>query len=812
MKQEKKPGSRSLRQKAESLLKDKSPKTSSQLSETETLKLIHELEVHQLELELQNEELRLSKDRAELAADKYTVLYDFAPSGYFTLSQSGAIIELNLKASQMLGKHREHLINRPLGFFISDLSIPIFNIFLQKVFFGKTTETCEIILSSDINLPVYLHFSGIADKSKEKCLVTAVDITDYKRAEAQLLMVKKAVESASDAIGISDTSGRHIYHNRALSELFGFATAEELEEAGGGMARVRDPEVAKEIFENIKRGLPWSGELEMVTKTGRIFPAYERADAITDSKGDIVGLIGVISDITGRKQAEETLRSTNEFNRSLLQTIPFGMHIVDGEGNVLFLSDTMKQGFGEGALGKKCWELYRDDKKQCSHCPLHSGITIGETKTYETNGVLGGKTFEIYHTGMMFNGQKAILEAFIDITDRKLAELELLKAKEHAEESDHLKSAFLANMSHEIRTPMNGVLGFAELLKEPKLSGEEQEKYISVIQRSGTRLLHIINDIIDISKIEAGQMGANISVTNVNEKIEDIYNFFRQKANQKGIHFSCKSPLPSIQSIIKTDNEKLYAILTNLVNNAIKFTHSGSIEFGYTKKDEFLEFFVKDTGIGVSSAQKKIIFERFRQGGKQLTRTFEGTGLGLSISKAYVKMLGGKIWVDSEEGQGSAFYFTIPYLTENRVQTNNPDILQAKEGSGHIKNLKILIAEDDETSDFLISSILRNNNHELFHAATGAEAIEECRNNQGLDLVLMDIRMPDISGLEATRLIRQFNKSLIIIAQTAYALAGDREKALEAGCNDYIAKPINKDELEKLIQQHLKTGKLKIFS
>jgi len=796
-----------LRQKAEALLKNKSPETILQLSETETLKLIHELEVHQVELELQNEDLRLAKASAELAVDKYTELYDFAPSGYFTLSPMGEIIELNLQTSQMLGKERAYLINRQFSLFISDKSKPIFNLFLQKVFFGKTRETCEITLSSVANMPVYLHLSGIADKSKEKCLITAVDLTDYKQSEAQLLMVKKAVESASDAIGISDTRGRHIFQNRALSELFGFATAEELEAAGGGQARVRDPEVAKEMFENIERGLPWSGELEMVTKTGRIFPAYERADAITDSKGDIVGLIGVISDITGRRQAEETLRSTNEFNRSLLQTIPFGMHIVDGDGNVLFLSDTVKQRFGEGALGKKCWELYRDDKKQCSHCPLHSGITIGETKTYETNGLLDGKTFEIYHTGMMFNGQRAILEAFIEITDRKLAEQELIKAKERAEESDHLKSAFLANMSHEIRTPMNGVLGFAELLKEPKLSGKEQEKYISVIQRSGTRLLNIINDIIDISKIEAGQMGANISETNVNEKIEDIYNFFKQKANQKGIHFACKSPLPSIQSIIKTDNEKLYAILTNLVNNAIKFTRSGSIEFGYIKKDEFLEFFVKDTGIGVSSAHQKIIFERFRQGGKQLTKNFEGTGLGLSISKAYVEMLGGKIWVDSEDGQGSAFYFTIPYLTENAVQTNDPDILRAEEGSGQIKILKILIAEDDETSDFLITSILSKNSHELFHAATSAEAIEECRNNQGLDLVLMDIRMPDISGLEATRQIRQFNQSLIIIAQTAYALAGDREKALDAGCNDYIAKPINKDELEKLIQQHIKNRK-----
>ena len=568
MKKEKKSEADSLRQKAEAMLKTKSPKISSQLPEAETARLIHELEVHQIELELQNEELSLAKERAELAVDKYTELYDFAPSGYFTLSQAGEIIALNLQSAHMLGKERAYLINRPFSFFISDMSKPIFNLFLQKVFSCKTTETCEITISSVADLMVYIHLSGIADKNREKCFITAVDITDGKQAEQ-----------------------------------------------------------------------------------------------------------------------------------------------------------------------------------------------------------------------------------------------ELLKAKEHAEESDHLKSAFLANMSHEIRTPMNGVLGFADLLKDPKLSGEEQEKYVSIIQRSGTRLLNIINDIIDISKIEAGQMAANISETNVNEKIEDTYNFFKQLIKKKGIHFSYKNPLPSIQSIIKTDGEKLYAILTNLVNNAIKFTHSGSIEFGYIKRDGFLEFFVKDTGIGVSQAQKEIIFERFRQGNKPLTKNFEGTGLGLSISKAYVEMLGGKIRVESEEGQGSAFYFTIPYITEKQIQSNNPDILSAEEETGQIKNLKILIAEDDETSDFLITSMLSKNSHELIHATTGLETIEECRNNPNLDLVLMDIRFPDISGIEATQQIRQFNKSVIIIAQTAYALAGDRKRAIEAGCNDYMAKPINKDELETLIQKHIKNRK-----
>jgi len=237
---------------------------------------------------------------------------------------------------------------------------------------------------------------------------------------------------------------------------------------------------------------------------------------------------------------------------------------------------------------------------------------------------------------------------------------ELLSAKELAEQSDQLKSAFLANMSHEIRTPMNGILGFAELLKEPGLCDQRQIKYLNIIEKSGARMLSIINDIIDISKIESGQMKVSISETNVNQQIGFIYNFFKMEVEQKGLKIFMKNIDPEHETIIKTDREKLYAILTNLVKNAIKFTKAGLVEIGYEKKEEFHEFFVRDTGVGISSEKVDMIFERFRQGSVLLTRNYEGSGLGLAISKAYVEMLGGKIWVESMERKGSTFYFTLP--------------------------------------------------------------------------------------------------------------------------------------------------------
>ncbi len=389
-----------------------------------------------------------------------------------------------------------------------------------------------------------------------------------------------------------------------------------------------------------------------------------------------------------------------------------------------------------------------------------------------------------------------------EIKHSKNIEYKLTIAKNKAEESDHLKSIFLANMSHEIRTPMNGILGFANLLKESGITGEEQQKYLDVIENSGVRMLNIINDLIDISTIEAGQMSLKKVEININEELNKIYHFFLPDAQFKGIQLLFKYPDKDQDFELSTDLKKLQNIFKNLIKNAIKYTNEGVIEIGYLKNESQIQFFVKDTGIGIPKDKQDIIFKRFVQADSSLSSAYEGAGLGLSITHSYVDMLGGNLWVQSEEGIGSQFYFTIPYKSQNQIGEVEKVFVKKGISMSQLKEKTILIVEDQKSSDVYLTAIVKNLCKDIEHVQNGFEAIEACTSNKDIKLILMDIKMPEMSGYEATKKIRKFDKETIIIAQTAYALPGDREKSLAAGCNDYIAKPIHKDDLINLISKY----------
>jgi signal transduction histidine kinase/ActR/RegA family two-component response regulator len=386
----------------------------------------------------------------------------------------------------------------------------------------------------------------------------------------------------------------------------------------------------------------------------------------------------------------------------------------------------------------------------------------------------------------------------------KFAVIYYVDQKEKAQKADKLKSTFLANMSHEIRTPMNGIMGFTSLLKNNDLPKEVQISYLDIIEKSGNRLLNIINDIIDISKIESGLVVAEINETNINEQLEDLYTFFKPEVEARGMELFLKEKLSFNDRIIKTDKEKIFAILTNLIKNAVKYSEKGFIEFGCSRKGRFLEFYVKDTGIGIAPEKHDTIFERFVQVESEDKITKNGSGLGLSITKAYVELLGGNIWLESTPGKGSVFYFTIPHKL---IDTEGTNIIieKSKEMSeSKYPKLNILIVEDDEPSAILLSTVLNQYAKKIVVVNSGLKAIEACRNDDTIDLVLMDIQLPQMNGYDATRKIREFNSNIIIIGQTAFGFSDDRIDALKAGCNNYISKPVIKDQLLAMIFSYFK--------
>ena len=751
-----------------------------------------------------------------ITSDSLNILLNHMHAPMIIWDTSLIIKSFNRKFELLSGYDAAEVIGKKIDFLFPKERIAATNELLKNHLDAVHLEITEIdILTKGHQIKTVLwNSSRILDEEGKNIIATiSQDITSLKHTEDALVLsevrYRRLFESAKDGILILDAeTGKIVDVNPFLINFLGYSKKEFTEKSIWEIGAFQDIYESKEKFLELQQEeYIRYDDLPLETKNGREIHVEFISNVYLANNFKVIQC-NIRDNTENWKIKNQVVESEKQF-RTITENSADAILITDKEGSYIYVNKQAidllgysKEEFLTFTLAdispKNRIEEYFQNFQQL----FITGSSYSEIELVKKDGSYVDTDLNAV---LLPNGW--IYGSCRDISKRKTLEKELIKAKEKAEESDRLKSAFLANMSHEIRTPMNGILGFTGLLKNHGLSGEDQQEFIKIIEKSGARMLNIINDLITISTIESHQVENIISDANVNEQITYIYNFFKLEADQKKLHISFKNALPDEEAYIKTDREKLYAVLTNLVKNAIKFTQKGSIELGYIKKDGFLEFYVKDTGSGVCPEQKDIIFERFRQGSESLTRNYEGAGLGLSISKAYVEMLGGKIWMvnnarNNGTASGSTFFFTLP--AQPVKETNDVPLVapQEKPIKNASRKLKILIVEDDKTSEILITEMVKIFAREFLKAVSGVEAIEICRENPDIDLVMMDINMPLMNGYEATRKIREFNKEVVIIAQTAHALIGDREKSIAAGCNNYISKPIDRVHLRKMINKY----------
>ena len=544
---------------------------------------------------------------------------------------------------------------------------------------------------------------------------------------------------------------------------------------------------------------------------------YSDPDSYSEDDLDLMSFIShEVSGLILRLRVQEKLVREQAYLDNLYQSSTEAIVRIDTKGNVKSLNREFSRLFGyapEEIEGKVLDDIIvpkylHDEGVRNTNRALTNERVEMESVRQHKNGVL--IDVSILVTPVFIEGQiVGAYGIYRDISERKRIEKSLILAKEKAEESDRLKSAFLSNMSHEIRTPMNAILGFSSLLSDPDTSSEERDEYISIIKERGNDLMRIISDIIDVAKIESGQLNINIKDCKVNQLLNDLNTMFRHSMEKQGksgvvLNLSTESRDPDFT--ILSDPLRLRQVISNLLENAIKFTERGAIDFGYSIRTDFgmgksIIFFVRDTGIGIPREMHTVIFQRFRQVDDSHTRKYGGTGLGLTICKSLVHLLGGELLLESDEGKGSQFKIILPMWTITPVK-EEPAPVPLKVKHPEWKNKVILVVEDEESNYTFLEQVLKRTGVKIFWAKNGAEAVNMAHSEK-LDLILMDIRIPGMDGYEATRQIKKERKNLPVIAQTAYALKGEKEMSIESGCDDYISKPIDIKELMAMLDKYL---------
>lgn len=492
--------------------------------------------------------------------------------------------------------------------------------------------------------------------------------------------------------------------------------------------------------------------------------------------------------------------------RLILENMPILLNAFDEHGNFIVWNKACEQSTGYSAdeiIGNpKAMEWLYPDPEYRQHVIRMSDDPDANQNTFELTTKSGSKRIITWFDTYQYINIPgwASWGLGLDITERKWAEEELIRAKERAEESDRLKTAFINNISHEIRTPLNSILGFGQFLAEPGLSQKERTENYQYLEKSSQRLLQTITDIMDVSLITAQSINVNTGNIDVISFMNDQLLKTRKRSSAKNILVNLEAPDSSPDLILQSDKELLTKIFDHLISNALKFTKEGRITLGFQQNQDMMNFYVKDTGKGIAPEKQSMIFEAFTQEDISVTRGYEGSGLGLTIAKGLINLLGGSIWLESETGKGSAFYFSLPYIAgqQQTITERAPDTKPRD-----TKNLLILIAEDDDANYKYTQTVLQMAGYSSLHAQNGAEALELCSQYHEIALVLMDIKMPVMNGLEATKRIKQIRPGLPVIAITAHAQTGDEQKMIAAGCNGYMAKPVSVKKLLETINMHV---------